>query len=311
MASRTNLKSSTLLSAVLMAGSIGLYSGAFAAEPADEEKAKAADEQSQQIAQKAETPEAKREVKVKKELGATATTETNSHGVPVQDVSAKKDQMNKETAKAVNKVPGVNLKQADLQPPADDPPIKGFHPIKKLLQPVVRLEKNSVQLQQQIMKLEGPIGALQPAMLGLHSKMDGVDKRMVSMQGNLSDMSTQVKGVSGKMDGVRQDITGMRIQIKGLEVPIRQLQKPLNDLKEPLSNVAQPLQEVQKELSDMRALLATVLGAIVLAAVCIAVGTPIAAVLIYKHRRTLFPTMRDHDFPVAKESDKTKEPAHV
>jgi len=317
MASRTSLKSSTILSAVFVAGSIGLYAAAYAAEPADKEKTTAS-EQAQQVAQKPDTPEIKQEVKVKKELGATAKTETNSHSVPVQDVSAKKDEMNKQTAKAVNKVPGVNLKQADLQPPAEDPPIKGFHPIKRLLQPVVRLEKNSVMLEQQIMKLEGPIGSLQPAMLGLDHKMDGVDKRMGTMHGQLNTMSgelttmsTDIKDVSGKMNGVRQDIGGMRTQIKGLEVPIRQLQKPLNDLQEPLSNVAKPLQEVQKELSDMRTLLATVLGAIVIATICIAVGTPVAAVLIFKNRHTLFPNMHDQDFPGAKAAEKRKEPAHV
>lgn len=296
--------------ALLIAVSIGLSTAAYAAQPPDDEQSKLTTRQSQ-LALNPNSAETKQEIRVKTDLGATATTETNRHGVPVKDVSAKKDQMNKETAQAVNKIPGVNLKPADLQPPADDPPIKGFHPIKKAMQPVVRLEKNSVMLQQQIMKLEGPIGALQPAMLGLHKKMDGVDKHMGTMQGELTTMANDTMDVSKKMDGVRQDITAMRLQIKGLEVPIRQLQKPLNDLREPLSNVAEPLKQVHKELSDMRTLLASVLGAIVIATICIAVGTPIAAILIYKHRRKLFPSMRDHDFPVANAAEKSKEPARV
>jgi chromosome segregation ATPase len=296
--------------ALLIAISIGLSTAAYAAQPQDEGQSKPIAEQNQ-LALNPNSAETKQEAKVKTDLGATANTETNSHGVPVKDVSAKKDQANKETAKAVNKIPGVNLKQADLQPPADDPPITGFHPIKKLIQPIVRLEKNSVMLQQQIMKLEGPIGALQPAMLGLHKKMDGVDNRMGTMQGELTTMANDTMDVSKKMDGVRQDITAMRLQIKGLEVPIRQLQKPLNDLREPLSNVAEPLKKVHKQLSDIAALLAAVLGAIVVATICIALGTPIAAVLVYKHRRTLFPNMHDRDFPVANASEKNKQPARV
>lgn len=250
-----------------------------------------------------------------KDLGGTASTPKNDHSVPVKQVTAKQAQMNQETAKAVNKVPGVHLKSTDLQPPADDPPIKGFHPIKRALQPIIRLEKNSVDLEQQIMKLEGPIGALQPAMLGLHNKMDGVSKRMGSMQGQLGQMSSQVSkvgdgmnkvgehmsDVSTDMKLVRQDIAGMRKQIGQLEIPIRQLQKPLNDLQRPLNSVAKPLQDLQQEIKDLKGLLATILFTIVIAAIAVAIGTPIAAILIYKNRHKIFPDMRDHDFPGAKE----------
>ena len=68
----------------------------------------------------------------------------NKFAVPVKEISNKQKIENAKTAKAINKIPGVNLQASDLQPPAQDPPIKGFHPIKRALQPVVNLEKNSV-----------------------------------------------------------------------------------------------------------------------------------------------------------------------
>jgi hypothetical protein len=253
-----------------------------------------------------------------KDLGGTASTVQNRNNVPIKPVSRDVQKRNAETAKAVNKIAGVKLQASDLQPPADDLPITGFHPVKKAIAPVVRLEKNSVQLQQQIMKLEGPISALQPAMLGLHSKMDGVDKRMVGMQAVLGKMDSGVSGVSEQMNGVRADIAGVRSDLSGmrkridrLEVPIRQLQQPLQKLQEPLSSVAAPLNAVHKELLEMKALLASVLFAILVAAVAIAIGTPIATVLIYKNRRKLFPDMRDHDFPGAKAAEPDKMSARV
>ena len=45
------------------------------------------------------------------------------------------------TAKAVNEIPGVHVQPQLMQTPAQEPPIKGFHPIKRVLQPVEELEK--------------------------------------------------------------------------------------------------------------------------------------------------------------------------
>jgi ABC-type spermidine/putrescine transport system permease subunit I len=60
-----------------------------------------------------------------------------------------------------------------------------------------------------------------------------------------------------------------------------------------LQGVAQPLRELHQELTELKGLLATILFAIVVAAIAVAIGTPIAAVLIYKHRHKLFKNMND------------------
>ncbi|MFA6558436.1 MAG: hypothetical protein WCT03_18595, partial [Candidatus Obscuribacterales bacterium] len=92
--------------------------------------------------------------KVTKDLGGSVgaagnSSELNKHSIPLKPISATQKQENSEAAHAINKVPGVNIKASDLQPPAEDPEIKGFHPIKRLLSPVIRLGKGAVQLQQQ------------------------------------------------------------------------------------------------------------------------------------------------------------------
>jgi archaellum component FlaC len=234
----------------------------------------------------------------------------NSSDAQSRRISPKEQQTNEETAQAANKVPGVHVEGQDLQPPPPETPIRGFHPIKKMLQPVVRLEKNSVQLEQQIMKLEGPIAGLQPAMLSLHKKMGGVENKMGSMQAHIdevgkringvglqvNDVGTRMKDISQQMTGVRADITDVRKEIGTLEGPIKDLHKPL-------AEVARPLLNVEQKLEKLAALLTTVLFAILLAAGIIAIGTPVAAILIYRNRRKLFPDMSDRDFPVAKAGD--------
>lgn len=241
---------------------------------------------------------------------AASPPEKNQANVEVKPVTPTEKQRNEETAQAANKVSGVDLQGKDLQPPAPEEPIHGFHPIKKMLQPIVRLEKNSVQLEQQIMKLEGPIAGLQPAMLDLHKKMGTVGNKISSMQSHIdnvgdridgvgsrvNDVDTQMGKISGQMTAVRTDITNVSKQINKLEGPIRDLHKPL-------SEVAQPLSTVDQKLEKLAALLTTVLFAILMAAGIIAIGTPIAAVLIYRNRRKLFPDMSDRDFPVAKATD--------
>lgn len=224
---------------------------------------------------------------------------TNKHGITLKPVSEKQEKQNDETAKAINKIPGVNLEGKDLQPPAPDPPIKGFHPIKRALQPVVALEKNSVQLQQQIMKLEGPISALQPAMNGLHKRLDGIDISMQGTTNNLTVIDKHMSVMDKHVLEVAEEMSDVRHTLGSMRKDLIQVKAPLHSLLGPLNNVAQPLVEVRKELSEMKALLATVLFAIVVAALGIAFGTPIAAVLIYKNRRKIFPNMSDREFPTA------------
>lgn len=231
------------------------------------------------------------------ELGTSAdAADSSAQETDKKPISAEQEKLNEQTSNAVNQIPGVHIRASDLQPPADEVQIKGFHPIKKMLQPVVRLEKNSTQLQQQIMKLEGPIAGLQQPMLGLHSKMTSVEGKMNSMHDQLSNMQSE-------LTGVRSDISGMRKQIGDLRGPINALQEPISALQKPLTGVATPLEAVQTELKQVRALIATVLFAIVAAAIAISIGTPLAAIFIYKHRRKVLPGVADRDFPVAKSAD--------
>src|ERR1700735_4893867 len=54
-----------------------------------------------------------------------------------KQISTKEAKSNLDTTQAVNRI--VNVKPQALQPPAAEQPIRGFHPIKRLMQPIVQL----------------------------------------------------------------------------------------------------------------------------------------------------------------------------
>ena len=191
------------------------------------------------------------------------------------------------TAEAMNSVPGVKVTQHDLVPPTL-PPIKGFHPIKRALRPIENMQLMVVKLQQQIMRLEGPIAGLNTPMVGLQKQMGGVDTRLTDMQGQLKVTGSQVTGVRNDLSGVRNDMAAVRSDIEKMRAQIANLQDPLRRLEKPISNVARPLEAVQAQLN-------WIMAAIVLTGLLIAVGTPVAGLLIYANRRRLFPSINERD----------------
>jgi hypothetical protein len=233
--------------------------------------------------------------KVTKDLGGSVgaagnSSELNKHSIPLKPISATQKQENSEAAHAINKVPGVNVKASDLQPPAEDPEITGFHPIKRLLSPVIRLGKGTVQLQQQVMKLEGPIGALEPAMGSLTVKMHNVGNRLGSLDTHVVCMEDKMVKLDGQMKGIRSDLSHMASDVQGLH-------GPLQSVLQPLTNVKGPLHEMNEVLGDMNSMITWALAAIVTLTLGIVFGTPLAAIYIYANRRRFFPDMNEQEFP--------------
>ncbi|MBP9094877.1 hypothetical protein KBI23_27910 [bacterium] len=231
--------------------------------------------------------------KVTKDLGGNSQgvkSEMNSHAIPLRPVSSAQKQENREAAQAINKVPGIHIEGKDLQPPAEDPEIKGFHPIKRLMAPVIRLGKGTVQLQQQMMKLEGPMGALEPSMNSLATKLQNVSNRLGTLEKHLVSMDDHVIEVSKQMTGVRQDLSLMEADVEGLN-------GPLLSLLQPLTNVKGPLHEMNDVLADMKGMITMSLFAIIALTLGIVFGTPIAAIFIYQYRRKIFPYMKEQEFP--------------
>jgi chromosome segregation ATPase len=208
-----------------------------------------------------------------KKLNGDADSQTKS------STDSKPKETAKRTAAAVNQVPGVKVKESDLEPPAQ-PPIKGFHPIKKLLRPVENLEGMSIKLEQQIMKLEGPIAGLQPPMIKLQNKMTGVNDQIGKMENRLTGVQNQVQGTRTDLSSMRSDINKINSDLNLLRQDVQELKGPIIAIKRPLADVATPLSEVKGQLT-------MVLLAILAAAIAIALGTPLVALAMYRRHRQL------------------------
>jgi chromosome segregation ATPase len=235
-----------------------------------------------------------------------------------QRVIEKSDKYAEPQAKVVNKVPGPKVSPADLKEgTVKKKAAPNLNPLSWLLRPITRLQEQSIRLEQQIIKLTGPISALQPSMLSLEDKMGGVQKSMGSMQTTINGVQGTMHRVHDKMTGVqnqiggmhnqmaamqhemqqiRSDIGGVRTDMSGIKKPITDLREPIMQLRGPLLAVQKPVSEVDlrlanldRQLSDLKGLLSLILTAIFAAAALIAIGTPIAAILVWRNRQKLLP----------------------
>ncbi|HEY9788656.1 MAG TPA: hypothetical protein V6D17_24930 [Candidatus Obscuribacterales bacterium] len=169
-------------------------------------------------------------------------------------------------------------------------PIKGFHPIKRIVRPIWKLRQEAMELQDHIVALQKPMNGLQPAFTSLEGKMAGVDMRMskvmdqlAGVNGSLSQLTQQMSKIDDELPtvvtGVREDIHEMvkvrqdiqeiskiradihqmGTQMRRLEVPLKQLQapmaaviKPLSSVESHVSGVSSQMSGVQSQIADMQ-----------------------------------------------------------
>jgi predicted nucleic acid-binding Zn-ribbon protein len=151
-------------------------------------------------------------------------------------------------------------------------PIKGFHPIKRVVRPIWKLKQQAADLQENIMKLQKPMDGLQPAFNSLEGKMQGVETRMGGLLGELGSMNKNIEKVStdipkitalsGDLNQVHKDLqevvglhvdireaTKVREDLQKLNKQMKQLDKPLNSLQKPMKDLIGPLEKVDSRLT--------------------------------------------------------------
>lgn len=187
---------------------------------------------------------------------------------------------NEQQAAAVNRIPGVEVQPEDLKQKKKE----GFslNPIKWIFGPVIRLQEQSVTLEQQIMKLTGPIAALQPGMLKLENRMN-------SMQQQLTHVEKTTGSVEGELQSIRKDIASMHRTLSEIKKPVTDIKGPIMSLRQPIMNIAKPITGVDKDLTEVKTLLSLILTAIFITALLISIGTPVAAILVWRNRHKLLP----------------------
>jgi len=213
--------------------------------------------------------------------------------------AVKQSQSNaKRLAAAVNQVPGANVRPQDLELPEK----RGLtlNPIGWLFKPITELQRQSIRLQQQIMNLEGPIGAMQPTMLGLREQMVHVQGKMGDVNQHMTRVEGEMNNVRGGMTKMKDDVQRMRQTLTRLEGPITRLEQPIQDLHDPVVRLQRPLSSVHEQMNNLemqlidlkreiRTTSTFILLAILFATMVIAVGTPLAGLIVWLNRRRLFP----------------------
>ena len=190
-----------------------------------------------------------------------------------------------EQAKQINKnIPGAAVDPEDLK----ESEVKkggGFpNPVAWMLKPVTRLQEQSVRLEQEIMKLTGPIGALQPAMLNLDKRMESIEKEMGTTREEISSVRQTMGSISGDIKGMHGDLTDLKAPIVQLKQPVIDLKDPVLRLAKPVLGVESRLNNLDNQLNQLKTLLAMILTAIFICAGTIAIGTPLAAVWVWRNR---------------------------
>lgn len=191
-----------------------------------------------------------------------------------------------EQAKTINKnVPGADVDADDLKEADVKKHGGGFpNPVAWMLKPVTRLQEQSVRLEQEIMKLTGPIGALQPAMLHLDKRMESIEKEMGTTREEISSVRQTMGSISGDIKGMHGDLTELKEPIVQLKQPVIDLKDPVLKLAKPVLGVEARLNNLDNQLNQLKTLLAMILTAIFICAGTIAIGTPLAAIWVWRNR---------------------------
>jgi hypothetical protein len=152
-------------------------------------------------------------------------------------------------------------------------------------------------------------------MKGVDSNMGTVSKQMLTVQTTLNGTYVQLRRMRPDLTSVRSDIGKIRDPIVKIQEPLISMSQPIHDLdkevkgvhtditaiRDPLVKIEKPITSLDKqltglhsEISQLRDLLAMVLTSIFVAAVLIAIGTPVAAIFIWRNREKLLPKPK-HD----------------
>jgi chromosome segregation ATPase len=169
-----------------------------------------------------------------------------------------------------------------------------------------RIEQTNVQMKD----IAGKLQTTDKHMQRIDSNMDTISAQMSSIQSSLRGTYSVLKTMSPALTDVRSDIHKIQPPLQALQEPLKSVVKPMKTLNEHVSNIDEHLKEVRdpltniekpmislnneltglhSEISQLRMLLGIVLTAIFIAAIFIAVGTPIAAILVWRNKRLILP----------------------
>ncbi|MBS1957428.1 MAG: hypothetical protein JST89_24795 [Cyanobacteria bacterium SZAS-4] len=156
-------------------------------------------------------------------------------------------------------------------------PIKGFHPIKRLLRPVWKLRRNAIEIEKKLEQIEVPVTKLQPSLISIDEKIGDVNGNMTEIQDKLSGLNGSIPVLNnniavfqGHVDELGRDVRSaasikkelrdvvqMRQEMRQLDAQIAGLKKPLQQINKPVNEISAPLVSMNSELSGLNGNVAT------------------------------------------------------
>ncbi len=184
-------------------------------------------------------------------------------------------------AEAIGEVDGVPLDKNASKPEKNGFSIGDLNPLKYIFAPITDVQKEVKTLTKQITEIETPINELQEPMVGLREDM-------VNVSGQVGQIRTGITGVHKQMNGVDGKLERMEKKLEQIYEPIAELKDPVNGIAVPVNKLHGNITSIMSDMKGINQVVGTTSGAIVLAVVAIGllvvVGTPIAAMVVWKHR---------------------------
>jgi chromosome segregation ATPase len=266
------------------ANSAPVVAQADAASPSAQEAKETAKAEANQA--KEEAKQAKQEAKeAKKEAKQAKESVKTPGGVN----KAEQERLDTATINASNQINGQKIDPKVMKKEKKGFKLQHLNPMHWLLKPVTDTQKTVIELQKQIVRLEAPIANLQKPMVGLRSDMVQVDERMGAVNDQLKTMHGDITNINTGMGSVDRRIAHMERQLGQMYEPIVELKNPVIALKDPVKGVGDQLTTLKADLKELKNVVSftttAILGAVVLVGVLIVVGTPIAALFAWRHRR--------------------------
>lgn len=152
-----------------------------------------------------------------------------------------------------------------------------------------------------ISSLHGSLKDMRTELKQTRGNITNVNANINSIRTALSDIRLEIKKVRSDINDVKAPIAQLKKPITALQEPIAQLKGPVTELLGPISELKSPLLRIEKpmtavdarlasldvQLTDLRKLIGMILTSIFVAAAVIAIGTPIAAVIIFRNQRKI------------------------
>jgi len=202
----------------------------------------------------------------------------------VEHAKIKQTKADRAMIEAANQIDGVNIDPSTFKEKKKKFSAGSLNPIKWIFKPIIDMQKEVVHLEKQIMRLEAPIASLQKPMIGLRSDMVSVQDQMNVMHADITDIHGGMKGVDKRLAHIESQLNQMYEPIIDLKNPVIALEKPVNGVSKQLNTLKTDLKELKDVVSLTTKL---ILAAVVGVGLLIVVGTPVAALFAWRHRRTI------------------------